>query len=542
MEVMNRMMKGIMSLEKEYENKKILIVTHGAPMRMTIAGAELITEEEIIKDELSKDTRLYPRNAEIRKLDLKIIPRDETGKINLHRPYIDEIILKSKNGKEMKRINEVFDCWFESGSMPFAQIHYPFENKEVFQNNFPADFIAEGLDQTRGWFYSLLNLSVGIFDKASFKNVIVNGILLAEDGEKMSKSKNNYTDPMILVEKFGADAFRQTLLSSPVMSGENILFSDKAVEETYKKIIAKLENVLSFYEMLNIEFLPKEKKIENPIDIWIFTRLSEIIESTTKSMNEYRLDTATRPFEKFIDDLSTWWLRRSRERLKGDFGENEKSSAIYTLYKVLNEFSKVFAPFMPFLAERIYQSINNNNLNKKESIHLESWVEKLCEIDEDILEEMEGIRNIVTEALMIRQKNNIPVRQPLSKLWIKMNIDKKYLDIIKEELNVKEIIIDEAKDYENNTGNQNVILDLEINDELKREGDYRELTRKIKDLRKEKNLTPNDIAVLFVKASKERINFIVSFESELKKDTKLSLIKFEEIKDENIKEEFILEK
>lgn len=532
MEVMNRMMKGIMNLEKEYENKKILIVTHGAPMRMAIAGAELITEEELIKDELSKDTRLYPRNAEIRKIDLKIVPRDETGKINLHRPYIDEIILKSKNGKEMKRINEVFDCWFESGSMPFAQIHYPFENKEIFQNNFPADFIAEGLDQTRGWFYSLLNLSVGIFDKASYKNVIVNGILLAEDGEKMSKSKNNFTDPMILVEKFGADSFRQTLLSSPAMCAENILFSDKAVEETYKKIVAKLENVLSFYES-TINYHPVNVETKDSLCIWIMTRLDDVIQSTTEAMNNYKLDQATRPFEKFIDDLSTWFLRRSREKLK----DNDEET-IFTLYFVLYKFSVLIAPFMPFLAERIYQNINKHNTEKKESVHLEKWSSKLFGPKEEkdiILSEMQNVRNLVTEALMIRQKNNIPVRQPLAQLWTKIKLDKKYFDIIKDEINVKEIIINEAKDY---FENQNVILNLEITGELKREGDYRELTRKIKDLRKENNLTSNDTVILFVKASKERIDFITSFEEHLKKDTKLSLIKFEE--DDN--EEFILEK
>ncbi len=530
-DVMNRMMKGIYELEKEYEGKKILIVTHGAPMRMATAGVGLYTEEEVMTDEISNDTRLYPRNAEIRKVDLKIVPRDESGKINLHRPYIDEVVLKSSKGKEMKRIPDVFDCWFESGSMPFGQLHYPFENKTTFEDNFPADFIAEGLDQTRGWFYSLLNLSVGIFGKASYKNVIVNGLLMAADGEKMSKSKKNYTDPLILVEKYGADAFRQTLLSSPAMCAENIPFSDANVEETYKKVVAKLENVLSFYEMLNVEFLPKERKIENPMDIWIFTRLSEVLETVTKNMNEYRLDQATRPLEKFIDDLSTWWLRRSRERLKGESGEEEKMNAEFTLYKMLNEFSKTIAPFMPFLAERIYLSVNKENSEKKESVHLEAWPKNIFVVDEKVLEEMDEVRSLVTEALMQRQKNNIPVRQPLSKLWTKIKLDKKYIDILKEEVNIKEILIGEVKEY---SENQNVILDLEISSELKREGDYRELTRKIKDLRKEKNLTPSDIAVLFVESSKERIDFITSFTNELKKDCKLFLIKFTEGNEEKI--------
>lgn len=530
-DVIKRVMKGITELENKYEGKNILIATHGSPMRMIAFAGELITKEKLIEDELSEDTKLYPKNAEIRKLDLKLVPRDETGKINLHKPYIDNIKFLGKNGEELERIPDVFDCWFESGSMPMAQMHYPFENKEIFNKNFPADFIAEGLDQTRGWFYSLLNISVGIFNKASYKNVIVNGLLLANDGEKMSKSKNNYTDPLVLVEKYGADAFRQTLFSSPAMCAENIPFSDNNVEETYKKVISKLENVLSFYEMLNIEITPKERNIENPIDIWIFTRLEEILKNITKNMNEYRLDQATRPIEKFIEDLSTWWLRRSRERLKEDIYIEDKSNAEFTIYKILNEFSKIIAPFMPFLAERIYLSVNNKNVNKKESVHLESWPKSIFNIDEKVLEEMNDIRGLVTEALMQRQKNNIPVRQPLSKLFINKKIDEKYLSILKEEINIKEILIDNSKEY---SKDQNVILDLEITPELKREGDYRELIRKIKDLRKEKNLTPNDIAILFIETDKERIDFIKSFKEELKKDCKLSEIKLIEGNEEKI--------
>ncbi|MEN9338417.1 MAG: hypothetical protein RI945_142 [Candidatus Parcubacteria bacterium] len=515
-DVMNRMMKGVSELEERYNGQKILIVTHGAPMRMITAASELLTEEEIISDELSNDTRLYPRNGEVRKLDFSLVPRDETGEINLHRPYIDEVILRSKNGKEMKRVEYVFDCWFESGAMPYGQVHYPFENKELFTKTFPADFIAEGLDQTRGWFYSLLNLSVSLFGKSAYKNVIVNGLLLAEDGEKMSKSKNNYTDPTILVEKYGADAFRYTLLSSPAMCAENIPFSDKSVEEVYKKVVAKLENVLSFYGMVvddtnNKLYEFDLENIKNPMDIWILTRLSEILNSTTKSMNEYRLDGATRPLEKFVDDLSTWWLRRSRERLKE--GE-EKIISQKVFYKVLNEFSKIIAPFMPFLAERMYQTVNLNNQNKRESVHLEAWPKEFIVVDEKVLEEMEEVREVVTEVLMIRQKNNIPVRQPLAQATINKNLEK-YFKIIADEVNVKEVVIGD----ENN-------LDLNLTDELKREGDYRELTRKIKDLRKEENLTPSDVAVLVVKSSEDRIVSIKSFEEELQKDCKLSKIEF----------------
>jgi isoleucyl-tRNA synthetase len=324
---------------------------------------------------------------------------------------------------------------------------------------------------------------------------------------------------MVLVDKYGADSFRYTLLSSSVMCAENIPFSDKNVEETYKKVVAKLENVLSFYEMVvdgNVNIYDFNlKDIANPMDIWILTRLSELLTSTTKSMDEYRIDQATRPIEKFIDDLSTWWLRRSRERLKSD-DVKDKTNSQKVLYIVLNDLSRMIAPFMPFISERIYQSINVNNKNKKESVHLESWPEVFMDIDENILTEMEEVREIVTSLLMIRQKNNLPVRQPLSSATINKNLDK-YFEIVRDEVNVKKIFVDK----ENN-------LDLEITEELKREGDYRELTRKVKDLRKEKGLTPSDTATLVVSSSRERIDFVKSFEEELKKDCKLATVEYKE--------------
>ena len=527
-DVMDRVMLGISNLENKYSGKKILIVTHGAPMRMLSVGGELITEEEMINDEVVDNARLYPHPADLRKLDLKIVPRDEKGKINLHRPYIDEVKLLSKNGKEMTRVEYVFDCWFESGSMPYGQLHYPFENKELFEKTFPAEFIAEGLDQTRGWFYSLLNLSVGIFGKSSYKNVIVNGLVLAGDGEKMSKSKNNYTDPLILAEKFGADAFRYSLLSSPLMCAENVAFPDSSVEESYKKIVSKLENVLSFYEMLATD-MPKSVETKDPLNLWILVRLNEILENTTRSMDIYRLDQATRPFEKFIDDLSTWYLRRSREKLK-----NNDEETLCTLYFVLNKFSVIIAPFMPFLAERIYQSVNKNDQDKKESVHLEKWVDKIFLEDlnkEEILSEMQKVRDVVTGSLMVRQKNNLPVRQPLTSLTTKIKIEEKYFEIIKEEVNVKKVIIDENQNYE---AEKSLILDLEITPELKKEGEYRELTRKIKDLRKENNLVASDIVAILIKTNSERKEFIESVKEELIKDCKLSNINFEESEKEEM--------
>jgi len=490
------------------------------------------------------------------------VSKNKSGEIDLHRPYIDAIKFQCECGQEMQRIVDVFDCWYESGAMPFASLHYPFENQELFQKNFPADFIAEGLDQTRGWFYSLLNLSVGLFDQTAFQNVIVNGMVMASDNEKMSKSKKNYTDPMVLVEKYGADAFRLALLTSPLMNGENILFQDSIVEETYKKIISKLENVLSFFVMNinsdnskkifekismhknNLENnLAKNNISENILDIWILARFNEIIFNTTEAMNKYHLNLATRDLEKFIDDLSTWYLRRSRERLK-----NGDLEAQIILYLTLNEFSKLIAPFMPFLSERIYQDINKNNLEKRESVHLESWPNQIRLFDsekdsenfsEKVLSGMETVRNIVSQALMIRQQNQIPVRQPLASLSLKKDQNfnfenlEKYFNLIKDELNVQKIIL-------NPENEQDIKLDLEITDDLKRLGEIRELIRQIKDFRKANNFLATDWIAITFKTSLDRQKFIESVKDRILQETKLSNIDFEIASDSESEEEIIL--
>lgn len=479
-EMMNRGMLVIEDLEKKYQNKKILLVTHGGPMRMIIVGAELITEEDLIKDELAYDTKLYPRNAEIRKLNYKKVPRDDTGAINLHRPHIDKIVLKDSGGNDMKLIGDVFDCWFESGSMPFAQLHYPFENVEVFNQNFPADFIAEGVDQTRGWFYSLLNVGVGLFDKTPFKHVIVNGHVLAKGGEKLSKSLKNYTDPMILVEKFGADAMRYALVNSPAMRGEAVEFPDTLPEEAYKKNIQRLENVLDFYNMYKKGEVVAHTDSNNVLDRWVIERLHEVINRSVDGYEAYKLDEAVSGVDVFIDDFSTWYLRRSRERLKdGDV------DAMSTMKYVFVEFAKCIAPVMPFLAERLYQDV----MSTRDSVHLQSYPEKR-DVNQKVLDEMRDVREQVTSLLMIRQKNNMPVRQPLSMATINKNINEKYFEVIMEEVNVKAVQIDEDCDGPE--------LDLSLDENLIREGRQRELSREIKDRRKELGLVAGDDIVLFI--------------------------------------------
>lgn len=480
-----RFMNLVLECEEKYEGKKILFVTHGSNAYMGRAEAELWTDEETVRG----SDELTVHNGELITLNLRMVPRDETGAINLHRPYIDEVKLEI-DGEIYTRIPDVFDCWYESGSMPYASLHYPFENKEVFAKNFPANFIAEGLDQTRGWFYSLLNLGVGVFGESPYKHVIVNGMVLAGDGQKMSKSLQNYTDPMVLVEKYGADALRYFLLSSPVVKGESIEFSDKGVEDVYKKVIGRLENVVSLYKMN--ETGPIIPKNDSPyvLDRWILALLKGVHASITRGYEEYKLDEATRPLEGLVDDLSVWYTRRSRDRLKGLLGEEEKAASLSTLKYVLLEMSKLMAPVMPFLAERVYKELGG----ERESVHLEKWgeVEVVTKEESEIMAKMVTTRAVVSELLMLRTKASLSVRQPLSKASVKTS--EVFADIIEDEVNVKSVVTNPQQE-------ESVLLDMTLTPELIREGDIRNLMRAIQDFRKEKNLTQGDQITLTLSVS-----------------------------------------
>ncbi len=484
-EIMNRVISVILDCEKKYTNKNILFVTHGSPARMMIVGAELLTEEVILNNEEIKSGNLYLNNTEIRKVNYQVIPRDETGAVNLHRPYIDEIELELE-GKTYKRIPDVFDCWFESGAMPFASVHYPFENKGVFEKNYPADFIAEGMDQTRGWFYSLINLGVGLFDKAPYKHVIVNGIVLNETGVKLSKSESNYADPMELVEKYGADAMRYALLSSPVVKGENLQFGEDNISDVYKKLVSRLENVVSLYEMNKPEGVTAKETSNNVLDKWIISRINEVVRDSTKGYEFYLLDEATRGVAEMIDDISVWYTRRSRERLKGDNGKEDQMLAYETLNYVLITLAKVMAPVMPFIAERVYKQMNGGEI----SVHLESWP-KVGNIDEQIIKDMKDVREVVSLGLMKRTEAKQNVKQPLASITIKKAIKDIYFDLIADELNVKKVIVDESQ-------NEEVVLDISLTDDLLREGDMRKLMRVVQDMRKEKGLSPQDVISVII--------------------------------------------
>jgi len=423
---------------------------------------------------------------------------------DLHKHFMDKITFNcecahsenSGQGGTMKRVSDVLDCWFESGSMPYGQMHYPFENKEKFEKNFPAKFIAEGADQTRAWFYYLHVLATAVKSKEAFKNVVVNGIVLAENGKKMSKKLNNYPDPMEIFEKYGADAIRYYLAASPVMKAEDLCFSEKAVDEVVKKVLMLILNIFSFYKLYETKSIKPSSRSGNILDKWIVSKIENLKQIITDGYEKYDLNLATRAIEGLINDLSTWYLRRSRERIKGD-KKSDKKNATQTLSYVLLELSKIIAPVMPFIADYLYLELKG----KKESVHLEDWpkVNKKL-INKKLEEKMDMVRQICSQALQKRVEAGIKVRQPLLELKIpRYRLEKQLVELIKDEINVKDIAFDVKL-------KEGVILNTVMTDGLKEEGLVRDFVRQIQALRKENRLTPKDkIRVIFGNTELEKL-------------------------------------
>jgi isoleucyl-tRNA synthetase len=415
---------------------------------------------------------------------------------DLHKHIVDEVTVPCACGGTMRRIPDVLDTWFDSGSMPYGEKHYPFEDKEHFDAQFPAQFIAEGIDQTRAWFYYLHVLGGALFEKNAFQNVIVNGIVLAEDGKKMSKRLKNYPDPMEVVEKYGADAMRLYLLMSPVMQAENLAFSESGVDEVAKKNVGRLSNVLAFYQLF-ADGTSGSDTSTNVLDVWILARLAELVKESTEGYESYRLDLATRPLVSFIDDLSVWYVRRSRDRFKAktakggspdasqseafrESGEDAKE-ALATLRYVLRTLATVMAPAAPFIAEELFQGVREEQ--DVQSVHLADWPEMKPVSSEELITEMARVRALVSEALMLRQKVGIKVRQPLSKLTVPEMVPADLTVFVLDELNVKEVV----------EGSE-LSLDTTLTPELVKEGDEREMASAIAQARKAEGLSPSDVA------------------------------------------------
>ncbi len=405
---------------------------------------------------------------------------------DLHKHVVDKVQVPCACGESMRRVPDVLDTWFDSGSMPYASKHYPFENKETFEAAFPAQFIAEGLDQTRAWFYYLHVLAGGVFGKNAFQNVIVNGIVLAEDGKKMSKKLQNYPDPMQVVETYGADALRFYLLSSPVVQAENLFFSEAGVDEVAKKNVGRLMNVLAFYQLFEDE-TEANAKSTHILDRWILASLDAFVEETTRGYDRYDLAGAARPLTQFVDDLSVWYVRRSRDRFKEE--GSDKQAALATLRSVLSTTARTIAPIMPFLAEELWQVVKGKD--DVESVHLASWPEIkrntwtfLPSKKRAIREEMAYVRTLASEALMLRQKAGIKVRQPLASLSVAKTLSKELATVLADEVNVQEIRF----------GAKETTLDTALTKELVALGDEREKARAVADARKSLGLSQKDSA------------------------------------------------
>ncbi|MFA5126114.1 MAG: isoleucine--tRNA ligase [archaeon] len=456
---------------------------------------------------------------ELRKNAVENLPEE----IDLHKHLVDEIHLKCSCGEKMTRIPEVFDCWFESGSMPYAAKHYPFENKDWFKENFPSDFVSEYVGQVRAWFYYMHVISVLLFDKIPFKNVVVSGVVLASDGSKMSKSKGNFPDPDTLFKVYGADALRFYLMSSPLMRAEDLNFLEDNVKEMYRKVIMILVNVKNFYDLFAATDVDsKDYSSKNVLDKWIISRVNELVKNSTKYLDDYDTITFCAEIVDFVDELSTWFIRRSRDRFKREIAKDRKE-AMNTLAYTMDNLSKIMAPVTPFLSEEIYQSLKKSCNGMGESVHLEAWPEaneKL--INSEIETNMKLVRNICSKALDERKKANIPIRQALMKLTLSgksIELSREFVEIIKEELNVKGIEFGKVvSDSVNLTDSFNVVLDTKITPELLREGTSREFIRKVNDYRKEMNLTIKDKVVLTVETSDDLIKeSLLEFFDEVKK-------------------------
>jgi isoleucyl-tRNA synthetase len=436
-----------------------------------------------------------------------------------HRPWIDDITF-TIDGVEYRRIDKVMDCWFESGSMPFAQFHYPFENKEKFEKNFPGDFIAEYVGQVRAWFYYVHAISVGLFGEKAFKNVIVTGTILGSDGRKLSKSLGNFTDPNIVINDYGADALRFLLLASPVLSGEDFSLADKDVAD----ISRKLNMIWNMYDFFTLyasvddwewEGSLKDPldELENPLDRWVVSRLHQLADEIDTNMEAYDIQKALKPVLEFIDDASNWYVRRSRRRFWKSGNDSDKANAYKTLHYVLSYLVMIIAPFTPFLSDEIYQKLTG-----EESVHLCYWPEARG-IDLELINNMTNVRDLITQGLAQRAESGLKVRQPLQSvtLYGVGEFNTQLRDIVKEELNVKEVKIVQS---DSEGVELRAEVDTQLSDELREEGLIRELIRFIQNSRKEAELQVEDRISLLIESESPEINqAIMSYKETIMSET-----------------------
>ncbi len=478
-DVKKRVYRLFQRLESLHKKKKIIVVGHGDPLWFL---------EAIMKGTQQPDERSstkYFKNAEVHRVIPVSVPRNGFGETDLHKPFIDDFpVICPVCSIKMRRTPEVIDVWFDSGAMPFASAHYPFENKELIDKNiaYPADFIAEAVDQTRGWFYTLLAVATLLGKKASYKNVISLGHILDKEGKKMSKSKGNVVESMDLFEKYGADAVRWYFFTIN-QPGDPKAFDIADLEKSKRTFIDIFLNTLNFYEM----YKPVAKKLarKNTLDLWMEAKCAMVGAEVARRMDAYDVVGAARLVEDFVgNDISRWYVRRSRDRMRSGEG-------VEVLRKTLLEAAILAAPFVPFTAEIVYRAVNG----KRESVHLEDWPKKLA-YSKPLISGMEEVRSLAAKGLELRARSGIKVRQPLSSFIVKsMTIrDLALIDVLKNELNVKNVIV-------NKKLADDAAIDLVITPELKEEGEARELIRLTQDARKKAGLKPLDMISLVISGS-----------------------------------------
>jgi isoleucyl-tRNA synthetase len=504
-DVVRRAGEFMYEIDSKHKGQNILVVSHSGTARALAFVATGKAFEEL-KYNSSGLEPLW--NAEIRELDFVPLPHNDSYELDLHRPYIDQVELVDENGKAYRRVREVMDVWFDSGAMPFAQDNYPFATKEI---KFPADYISEAIDQTRGWFYTLHAVGV-LMDKGhAYNNVICLGHILDAQGKKMSKSLGNIVDPWEQMDKYGVDALRVWMFSVN-QPGDSKNYDEKTVDEIVKKVFNPLENIVALYEMYKDENVEASDDSQNVLDRWIISKLNELITNGSKNMDSYKVFEATRLIKDFVNDFSTWYVRRSRERLKSD-DRKERNEALKTTKFVLLNLVKYMAPFTPFFSERMYKRLKSEV--GPESVHLTKWPEAK-EVDAEVVSQMTLVREVVTKALELRQKSGHKVRQPLQSLSIPTELQKEYLEIIADEVNVKEVKV-EGKEIK---------LDTNLTEELKKEGIARDIIRGIQDARKKEGLNPSQNISVFLNCSEEIRNVVSELETMIKSPTQTERIEF----------------
>ena len=511
-EVRKRVIDFLLDLEKIYKGKNILIVSHGAPLWMLEAEMQAINDKDLL------DFKIKPyKLGEFRKVEFKIVPRNSEGLIDLHKPFVDNFSwLCPKCKGLMKRTPEIADIWFDSGCVPFASNYYPKRNKKEIDKKviFPADFLAEAIDQTRGWFYTLLAISVLVKNEAPYKNIICMGLVLDAQGKKMSKSLGNVIDPREIMEKEGADVLR-TYLFYLNEAGDNKLFKEDEFKTFKNEFYNLLFNILKFYKFYYDPSVRsyKSNKEMTTIDIWFNARLKETYQNYLKYMENFNYHKAFRLLFDLLGDFSRWWLRRSRERFQNPKDKKEFINAYLNFQDFLYEFVKMLAPLSPFVSEYIYQEIKEDLQTRrytKESIHLEKLGEptKLSLKEKLLLTEVEKIKKLASTIHRLRKENNLKIRIPLRSLYLKTKYSPEVLELLKEETNILEVIYGEPKEKENYlyaNEPEELWLNVKIDEELGKIGLVREFIRLVQDLRQKANLLPKETVGLKIETQNKAL-------------------------------------